>query len=164
MIYNLSAITSVKTLQILQSGVSNAKVSVQTYDGNWKEAGTLDAENKSFDINERIKAVRLDLSAGEAAAIQEVVVRPTDELIKNTIMPPVVLELFDTTLLKTALAKADTLTEDDFAKGWDALARAVDAGEDVLAQHDSQEEIDEAAKALNQALLNLRLHLGELPK
>ena len=163
-IYNLSAITSVKTLQILQSGVSNAKVSVQTYDGNWKEAGTLDAENKSFDINERIKAVRLDLSAGEAAAIQEVVVRPTDELIKNTIMPPVVPELFDTTLLKTALAKADTCTEDDFAKGWDALAKAVDAGEDVLAQHDSQEEIDEAAKALNQALLNLRLHLGELPK
>ncbi len=156
-IYNLSSITSVKTLQVLQGSVSNAKVSVQTYDGEWLEGGTLDAENKAFDINNRIKAVRLDFNVGEAAAIQEVIVRQTDELIKDTIMPPVVPDLFDTTLLEAALTKADSLDITNFRTGWADLVNAIRDGEAALESHESQEEIDEAANMLNAALLGLRL-------
>lgn len=72
-------------------------------------------------------------------------------------MPPVVPDLFDTTLLEAALTKADSLDITNFRTGWADLVNAIRDGEAALESHESQEEIDEAANMLNAALLGLRL-------
>lgn len=168
-IYNLSAITSVKDLVIVQSAISNGRLSVQNYDGTWEEVDILDAASNVTELSRRIKAVRIDFEAGSAAAIQEIVVRETDERIENTIMPPVMQKTdLDYSLLEDAIEKAGSLNQADFAKGWDACANALADGRQALDNAKSQDEVDKAADTLCDALLELRLapgaeRLGALP-
>lgn len=157
-IYNLSTVTSVDDLLILQSSVSNGKVSYQKYDGSWTEGPVLSELNTTIDVNDRIKAVRIDFEAGTNAAIQEIIVRATATEIPGTIVLPIMDgEVLDYTLLSTACAKGAKLAEADFQTGWDAFKTALDAGQAKIYNAQTQDEIYAAASALSQAMLDLRL-------
>lgn len=148
--YQLSTITNVGELLILQDAdtISNAKISVQNLDGSWKEVGVLDEAMKSIRLNQTCKAVRLDFIAGTPAKVQEIVVRP-----------PAEEAVIDTALLERGLDALEALNLDAFAEtGKGELGEAQTNAKAVLDNPESQQQVNEAAKRLNQALLGLRLH------
>lgn len=120
-VYNMSTVTSVKELLLIQDAdtISNAKVSVLSYDGTWTEVGTFSEASQSFPVNALIRAVRLDFVEGTPASITEVVVRPTDTTLPGAITNPgeaPEIQEANKMLLALAIAEGDRLnTEENLA-------------------------------------------------
>lgn len=161
LIYNLTSITSVKELLVLQDAakISNAKVSVQSFDGTWQEIGTLDAAAKTIGLNALIKAVCLDFVPGTPVSIKEIVVRPTDELLEGAITSPSVEAVkANKTLLQLAVAEADRLDTEENLAGVNAMVvdyfhQMLDAAKAVLADESaSQAAVNDAWKNLARAI------------
>ena len=123
-VYDMTTVTSVKELALIQNSVSNAKVSVQSYDGAWTEIGTLDETSKTLPVNGLIRAVRLDFEEGAPASIAELVVRPTDTLLDGAITAPgeaPEIKEANKMLLNLAIAEADRLNNEETLAGVNEL-------------------------------------------
>lgn len=169
LIYNMSTVTSAKEILMLQDPdkISNAKVSVQNFDGSWREVGTFDEASKTIALGDNtartvsgslIKAVRLDFVEGSEVSIQEIVVRPTDPLMDGTITEPGETVKANKTLLQYAVAEADRLDTEENLAGVNELVvenfhTALAEAKAVLANESaSQTAVNDAWKNLSKAI------------
>lgn len=134
-IYNMSTVTSVKELLLIQdeNKISNAKVSVQALNGTWSEARSVDEwkeigvfseASQTFPVNALIRAVRLDFEPGTPVSISEIVVRPTETLLDGAITAPgeaPVVEEANKMLLSLAIAEAERLDNEETLAGINEL-------------------------------------------
>lgn len=174
-VYNMSTVTSVKELMMIQDAdsISNAKVSVQDYDGNWTEIGTFSEASQVLPVDALIRAVRLDFVEGTPVSINEVVVRPTDPLKDGAITAPgeaPEIQEANKMLLALAIAEGDRLDTDENLAGVNELVvknfhEALSAAKEVNAnRYATQAQVNEAWTNLVKAIqmLDFRTDKTEL--
>lgn len=146
--YRISDRTDIKKFTIIQNPntISNAIVSVRSENG-WKEVGSLGKSFNEFNTEafENVFEVRVEWD-GFAPTIHEIGLSTIKEEIE-----------VDKSKLEELINEVENLEEEDYTKeSWDNLKEKLNLAKEVLAKDDvTQEEVDNAVKALSEAIAGL---------
>ena len=149
--YDFSQDLSNNAINVIQRGTpSNARVKARVVkDGeiSWVDLGTLSHSLNQFRVDaDQMLAIQVDWDDDSKPNISEIITYHSST------------ELPDLSLLQAALRKADSLDLSRFSEeNKEAYAAALARAKGANSLANSQENIDSAAKALNNALLDLRL-------
>ena len=133
----------------LQAAVNAAKaLDLNTYEDGSEKAVFLEALKDAEDVLKADAVLQENTVADALKALDDA----KADLKKKAVI--------HTELLQTAVQLADSLQSDAFADAKN-LADSLASAKGVLENPESQEQVDQAAKALNQALLGLRYSVSE---
>lgn len=146
--YRISDRTDIKKFTIIQNPntISNAIVSVRSENG-WKEVGSLGKSFNEFNTEafENVFEVKVEWD-GFAPTLHEIGVSTIKEEVE-----------LDKSKLEELIKEVENLEEEDYTKeSWDNLKEKLNLAKEVLAKDDvTQEEVDDAVKALSEAITGL---------
>lgn len=146
--YRISDRTDIKKFTIVQNPntISNAIVSVRSENG-WKEVGSLGKSFNEFNTEafENVFEVKVEWD-GFAPTLHEIGISTVKEAVE-----------INKSKLEELIKEAENLEEEDYTKeSWNNLKEKLNLAKEVLAKDDvTQEEVDNAVKALSEAITGL---------
>lgn len=146
--YRISDRTDIKKFTIVQNPntISNAIVSVRSENG-WKEVGSLGKSFNEFNTEafENVFEVKVEWD-GFAPTLHEIGISTVKEAVE-----------INKSKLEELIKEAENLEEEDYTKeSWNNLKEKLNLAKEVLDKDDvTQEEVDNAVKALSEAITGL---------